>query len=59
MAPARIRAGADRIAHNGFHVDEDHFAALDGVRPAFVEVLADDDEPATAVDDFVVDGVGE
>ena len=29
------------LAHNGFHVDEDHFTALDGVRPAFVEVLAE------------------
>ncbi len=36
------------FAHNGFHVDDDHLTALDSVRPAF----ADDDEPATAVDDF-------
>ena len=44
------------FAHNGFHVAEDHFTALDRVRPAFAEVFAevfaDDDEPATVVDDF-------
>jgi hypothetical protein len=40
------------FAHNGFQVAEDHFTALDSVRPAFAEVFADDDEPATVVDDF-------
>ncbi len=40
------------FAHNGFHVDEDHFAPLDSVRPTFAEVFADDDEPATIAEDF-------
>ena len=40
------------FAHNGFHVDEDHFTPLDAVRPTFAEVFSDDDEPATIAEDF-------